>query len=54
MIGIGMASYEKWYNAEKDDSMIKQVLQSLWKGKEYLQVRAVVYVLCYNCCEQTD
>ena len=38
MIGIGMASYEKWYNSEKDDSVIKQVLQSLWKGREYLQV----------------
>ena len=38
MMGIGMASYEKWYNAEKDDSVIKQVLQSLWKGREYFQV----------------
>jgi hypothetical protein len=38
MIGVGMASYEKWYSAEKDDSVLKQVLQSLWKGREYLQV----------------
>ena len=48
MIGIGMASYERWYNAEKDDSMIKQVLQSLWKGKEYLQVYRgwLLFVCC--------
>ena len=48
MIGIGMASYEKWYTSEKEDSVIKQVLQSLWKGREYLQVRSYMYILRYS------
>ena len=34
---IGMASYECWYMANKDDP-IRQFLQSIWKGSKYWQV----------------
>ena len=34
---IGMASYECWYVANKDDP-IRQFLQSIWKGSKYWQV----------------
>jgi len=40
MLAIGMASYESWYEAHKDDP-IRQLLQSLWKGSKYWQVRYI-------------
>lgn len=37
MFGIGMASYEQWYHASKDEP-VRQLLTSLWKGSKYLKV----------------
>ena len=37
MMGIGMASYEQWHCADKDEP-VKQLLASLWKGSQYLKV----------------
>ncbi len=37
MLAIGLASYEEWYQADKDEP-VKQLLASLWKGSRYLQV----------------
>ena len=31
-----MASYERWYKAEKDNP-VRQLMHSLWKGNKYLQ-----------------
>ena len=36
MLAIAMASYERWYEADKDNPL-RQLLQSLWKGNKYLQ-----------------
>lgn len=37
MLGIGMASYEEWHRADKDEP-VRQILASLWKGSRYLKV----------------
>ena len=36
MLAVAMASYERWYKAEKDNPL-RQLLHSLWKGNKYLQ-----------------
>lgn len=36
MLAVAMASYERWYRAEKDNPL-RQLMQSLWKGNKYLQ-----------------
>ena len=36
LLAIAMASYERWYKAEKDNPL-RQLLHSLWKGNKYLQ-----------------
>jgi hormone-sensitive lipase len=36
MLAIAMASYERWYKADKDNPL-RQLLHSLWKGNKYLQ-----------------
>lgn len=36
LLAIAMASYERWYRAEKDNPL-RQLLHSLWKGNKYLQ-----------------
>lgn len=36
MVTIAMASYDRWYSANKEDP-IRQILQSLWKGSKYIQ-----------------
>ena len=36
MLAVAMASYERWYKAEKDNP-VRQLMHSLWKGNKYLQ-----------------
>jgi hypothetical protein len=43
MMGIGMASYEQWHHANKDEP-VKQLLTSLWKGSRYWKVSFASYV----------
>ncbi len=38
MINVAMASYEQWYNADRGDSMIRQLVSSLFSGGRYIQV----------------
>ena len=41
MMAVGMASYEQWYHATKDEP-VKQLLTSLWKGSRYLKVGCMI------------
>lgn len=41
MMAVGMASYEQWYYATKDEP-VKQLLSSLWKGSRYLKVGCLI------------
>ncbi|CAI8049801.1 Hormone-sensitive lipase [Geodia barretti] len=36
MLAVAMASYERWYKADKDNPL-RQLMHSLWKGNKYLQ-----------------
>ncbi len=38
MVNVAMASYEQWYNADRGDSMIRQLVTSIFSGGRYIQV----------------
>ncbi len=38
MVNVAMASYEQWYNADRGDSVLKQLATSIFSGGKYIQV----------------
>ncbi len=38
MVNVAMASYEQWYNADRGESMLRQLVSSILTGGRYMQV----------------
>ena len=43
MVNVAMASYEQWYNADRGDSIVRQLVTSIFKGGKYVQVLYMIH-----------